>query len=239
MEKISVCIATYNGEKYIDRQLRSIIPQLRSWDEIIISDDGSHDRTQEVVSKFADKRILFIKNKGKKGPVGNFQNALTQATGEFLFLCDQDDVWLPDKVQTCLTLLKRNDLVLTNCMLVDKHLNILHQSFFSIRGSRPGICRNLYKNSYMGCCMAFKRVVLDYALPFPSNLYMHDWWIGLLVELNGKVHFCDTPQMLYVRHGENASPTGEISSLDWYQKWRNRITLINLLIRRTLLGQTL
>lgn len=98
---ISVCIATYNGEKYLKEQLDSIIPQLTAQDELIISDDGSKDTTMEIIKRYAanDSRIKVYKGPGK-GVIANFEFAINQTQGEFIFLADQDDVWLPEKVQT-------------------------------------------------------------------------------------------------------------------------------------------
>ncbi|MVM38053.1 glycosyltransferase [Spirosoma sp. HMF3257] len=231
--KISVCLASYNGEQVIERQLKSILPQLGDNDEVIISDDYSTDQTSVVVSRCMDYRIKFIYNENRKGPVGNFQHALERSTGDIIFLSDQDDIWLPEKVNSTLILLQQYDLVLTDCKVVDANLCELYPSFFSARGSKSGLVRNLYKNSYMGCCMAFRRTILEYALPFPTHIYMHDWWIGLLVELKGKVYFNSTPMILYVRHGNNVSPTGE-ESYSFLRKFYNRFWLILALLSRLL-----
>lgn len=206
---ISVCMATYNGERYIKRQLTSILSQLNDKDEVIISDDGSTDNTIGIIRAMNDKRLLLSLNGGRSGPVGNFEQTLMRATGDFIFLADQDDVWLPDKVSSVLPLLKEYDLVLTDCAIVDKHDKLLKASFFEFRKSRSGFWRNIYKNSYMGCCMAFRKEILSYVLPFPTYIHMHDWWIGLLVEVKGSVFFYNRPLINYVRHDDNVSPTGE------------------------------
>ena len=99
---ISVCIATYNGEKYIKEQLDSIIPQLGHEDEIVISDDGSSDSTLDIINSINDERIRITVNQGKHGVNSNFNNALLHAKGDFIFLADQDDIWLSGKVAECL-----------------------------------------------------------------------------------------------------------------------------------------
>jgi glycosyltransferase involved in cell wall biosynthesis len=231
MKKISVCLATYNGERHIVRQLSSVLSQLGSADEVIISDDSSSDKTCELIANYKDNRIHVHVNPGPNGPVGNFQNALRLATGDYIFLCDQDDIWMHDKVADMVTLLHTYDLVLSDCTVVDEHLNVIQSSFFATRGSRPGFVQNLLKNSYMGCCMAFRRDVLTYALPIPTVVHMHDWWIGLLAELRGNVYFHHKPLLLYIRHGNNASPTGE-GSYGWVARISNRVgLLVNLLWR--------
>jgi glycosyltransferase involved in cell wall biosynthesis len=235
IKKVSVCIATFNGQQRIKRQLVSILEQIGENDEIIISDDNSTDETEYVIKEICDKRISFFVNKGKKGPVGNFQNALLMATGDYIFLADQDDVWLPNKLVVMTKLLEKYDLVLSDCIVVDDQLNTIFPSFFKVRGSRKGLAKNIVKNSYMGCCMAFRQTVISHVLPFPSRIHMHDWWIGLVIELKGKVFFCETPLILYVRHGNNASPTGE-RSYSFTHKLYNRLTIVGALLSRLVYG---
>ena len=109
---LTVCIATYNGEKYIRQQLNSVLIQLGENDEVIISDDSSSDATVEIVRSFNDSRIKLLVDNKFSSPVRNFENALKYATGDYIFLCDQDDIWLPDKVKSMLPYLKKQcDLV--------------------------------------------------------------------------------------------------------------------------------
>ncbi len=223
-QRISVCMATYNGQIYIQRQLESILSQLKDTDEVIVSDDGSTDNTIGVINQFRDPRIRVVQNTGRKGPVGNFENAINCATGQFIFLSDQDDLWMPDKVRILSDLLNDHELVLADCVVVDEKGGVLHPSFFQYRGSRPGLGKNFVKNSYVGCCMAFRSDIKPLILPFPKSIYMHDWWIGLLVEIFAKPYFYPVPLIQYVRHGGNASPTGE-GSLNWKRKIINRLTL--------------
>ncbi|GAB3034721.1 glycosyltransferase family 2 protein [Spirosoma pulveris] len=228
---VSVCMATYNGEKYIARQLESILCQLDSSDEIIISDDNSTDSTLLIIKMISDARIKVFINEGVSGPMGNFEQAFLRASGDYILLADQDDYWLPQKVHILSNILKYNDLVLSNCQVVDKQGTILYPSFFTYRKSKPGFWRNLYRNSYIGCCMAFRREVLSYALPIPPKVHMHDWWIGLLAEAKGKVCFYPQPLIQYVRHGENASPTGEVG-YNLTKRIENRLTMLWYVTKR-------
>ncbi|UHG91718.1 glycosyltransferase family 2 protein [Spirosoma oryzicola] len=225
-------MASYNGEAHIKNQLLSILPQLSTEDEIIISDDNSLDKTLYIVSQLKDDRIKIVYNISTPGPVGNFQNSLRHATGDYIILADQDDLWLDNKVKVIKELLNTHDLILSDCQVVNEKGQILHSSFFKYRNSRSGFWLNLYKNSYIGCCMAFRREVLAYALPIPTQVHMHDWWIGLLVEIKGKVCFYPQPLISYVRHGSNASPTGESSDYSLIQRLRNRFFLLLHVIRR-------
>ncbi|SOD95078.1 glycosyltransferase family 2 protein [Spirosoma fluviale] len=228
---ISVCIATYNGALFIERQLSSILIQLSVDDEVIISDDNSVDSTCQIINSLQDPRIRLLKNTHKSGPVGNFENALRTALGNIIFLADQDDEWLPGKVNETIALLEDYDLVLSDCQVVDKKGKLIYESFFHYRNSKPGFWRNLYKNSYNGCCMAFRRDVLDYALPFPSAIHMHDWWIGLLVEAKGRTYFYNKPLINYTRHGSNASPTSE-EGYSFQVKIVNRLLLFVSVAKR-------
>lgn len=183
---VSVCIASYNGCKYMKEQLISILSQLSCDDEIIVSDDGSCDGTLEIVSNMEDSRIKEVLNIEKHGVVPNFENAIKYASGDYIFLCDQDDLWVENKVKTCVEALQSVDLVVHNSLLMDGVGNVSDIDFFSLRKSTAGYWKNLYKNSFIGCCMAFRREILDYVLPFPEHILWHDMWIGLMVEKKEK-----------------------------------------------------
>lgn len=235
MTRISVCIATFNGENYIRDQLTSILPQLSSEDEIIISDDLSTDRTIENVKSLGDPRIVIIKNDGPRNPTSNFENALRNSKGQYIFLADQDDVWLENKVSVCLEILTSYDLVLTDCVVVDDNLNSINRSYFALINSKPGIIRNLTKkNSYIGCCMAFSREVLEKALPFPKRIPMHDFWIGMVAEFFFTVFFLNERLVLYRRHSGNASPTTGKSSNSIFTKIGFRCQIVWAITQRLL-----
>ncbi|WP_198171459.1 glycosyltransferase family 2 protein [Mucilaginibacter aquatilis] len=223
-------MATYNGNKFISIQLDSILSQINQSDEIIISDDGSTDGTLDTINNFKDERIKVINNVGKKGPVGNFENALKHCSGEIIFLADQDDRWLPGKYQKHINGHEDYDLVISDATVVDENHQIIFSSFFKQRKSKKGLLNNLLTNSYIGCCMSFKRDILNASLPFPHSIHMHDWWIGLIAELKGKVFFLNEPLMLYVRHSVNASGT-LVKRLPLKDQLINRFDLIRNLIK--------
>jgi len=229
---VSVCIASYNGEKYIKEQIDSILPQLGSDDEIIISDDSSTDRTTEIIEKINDKRIILLKNQTFHSHVYNFENAMKHAKGEYLFLADQDDIWLPNKVETMLNLLTTHDLVVSDAIMVDDAIRVMHDSFFTFKHSSKGFTKNLYKNTYLGCCMGFNRHILEIALPFPRGINMHDWWIGLIGELYGRVYFSDEKLVKYRRHEDALTPMGKKSSNSFLQKIGFRVAIIKGLVLR-------
>jgi len=208
--KISVCMATYNGEKYIKEQLDSIIHQLGISDEIIISDDESTDYTINILKKYNDPRIKIYKHRRKKQKfkysytAKNFENALIHANGDIIFLSDQDDVWIDGKINKMLKKLEDNDFVLSDCSFVDFNLNILVLSKFQFENVKKGFWRNIYKNGYLGSSMAFKKYILKYVLPFPNNV-PHDMWIGIIGNIICKQVLLYEPTLLYRRHDMNVS----------------------------------
>lgn len=209
---ISVCMATYNGAQYLGEQVDSVLSQLQPQDELVVSDDGSTDRTVEILQSYNDPRIRIFCNERAHGVVGNFDTALSHAMGDYIFLCDQDDVWRPDKVAKCIEVLQRVDLVVHNAQLTTGY-KIIRDSYFELRGSGPGYWKNLWRNSFVGCCMAFRREVLRKISPLPPKTAMHDMYIGLVASRKFTVEFLDETLVCYRRHGGNASATGEESSL--------------------------
>jgi len=229
---ISVCIATYNGESYIKEQLESILCQLHFDDEIILSDDSSSDNTITIIEAIGDERIKLFKGQIFASHVYNFEHALKHANGEYIFLSDQDDIWLPHKREVMLKHLKSYDLVLSDAFVVDDKLNPLHPSFFAFNHSKKGIFKNLYKNSYLGCCMAFNRDILNKSLPFPKDINMHDWWIGMIAELYGSVYLNNECLIQYRRHEQTITPITRQSHNSFSTKIGFRLMMIKGLVLR-------
>lgn len=219
--KISVALAAYKGEKFIEEQISSIIKQLNKNDEIIISDDCPAETMRDIVCNFADERIKYVEGPGK-GVVRNFEHAISLCTGDIIFLCDQDDVWAEDKVEKCVREFEKgNILVIHDAKIVDENLNEKGETFFNVHKSRTGIINNIIRNSYIGCCMSFRSELKKYIIPFPEKLPMHDQWIGLMAEKHGKVKMLNETLILYRRH-EN-TVTGKKTSLKEKIKWRYEI----------------
>lgn len=231
---ISVCIATYNGDKYIEEQILSILNQLSDEDEIIISDDGSKDKTLKVIDRLNDGRIKVFKNNERHGVVPNFENALKHASGEYIFFSDQDDIWTKDKVKICIDNLYDSDLVVHNSIVKFQDGKQSDLDFFELRKSGVGFIKNITRNTFVGSCMAFRRKVIDYILPFPKHVLWHDMWIGLMVEMNGKTKFIDNKLLIYRRHGDNASPTSEKSSFNKWFQFKYRLQMLYYTIIRTI-----
>lgn len=224
--KISVALAAYKGEQYIAEQLDSILKQLGENDEIIVSDDYPQGETRNIVQEYVnrDERIRYIEGEGK-GVVTNFENALKACTGDVIFLCDQDDVWLPDKVSSVMAEIRNGaDIVLHDASVTDGNLNVTEPSFFAIRKSNVDYKSNLLKNTFVGCCMAFTRQVMLDTLPFPKELPMHDWWIALAAIKKGyNAVLLEKPLILWRRHGGNV--TGGKTGLVQKVKWRAKMIL--------------
>jgi len=233
--RISVCMATYNGERFIHEQLRTILVQLQYDDEVIVSDDSSTDSTVDLINSFNDPRIRLFKNQTFRSPVYNFEHALKQATGEVIFLSDQDDEWVDGWVDTALKELRSVSLVVCDADMIDSNGALrLSPEAQIYRGSKrkSGLIRNFYRNGYIGCCCAFRREILDVALPFPRNLPWHDWWIGIVANAFFTTKFIRDRKIRYRRHGGNASPTSEISSATLAEKIRMRWNLGTALFKR-------
>ena len=207
--KLSVSMATFNGERYIAEQLASILSLLDGRDELVVSDDSSTDATIAVIERLHDPRVKILPGNTFHNPIYNIENAIRRSDGEVIVLSDQDDVWLENK----LDLVRRwfssrkpgiNTLVLDGA-IIDEQGHVIEDSIFAGLGSGRGIIKNLYDNTYMGCCMAFSRELLKVALPFPRHIPMHDSWLGLLSELYGTVEFVREKTILYRRHPLNRS----------------------------------
>lgn len=231
---ISVCMATYNGAKYIRKQIESILIQLDENDEIIISDDSSSDGTLDIIESFKDNRIKLLKNQKFKSPIYNFENAMKYPKGDIIILSDQDDIWEDGKVASIKKYIKTYDLVVSDATIIDSEEKILEPSFYKKNNSKKGFLKNLIHNSYLGCTMAFNRKILEKSLPFPPNIPMHDWWIGMIAEIYGTTFFINEKLIKYRRHGQNASFTGEKSSFSFATKIKFRIILLKALLNRLL-----
>ena len=231
--KITVCLASYNGEKFIKEQIESILIQLHPNDELIISDDGSVDNTIAIISSIIDSRIKLLPNNSFKDPIKNFQNCLQYASGDFVFLSDQDDIWIEKKCDKMVALLEKYDLVVSDSVIVDEDLNMLEASFFKFFGSGKGILKNVMKSSYYGSCMAFRKSLLEKSLPFPNTKEIgHDLWIGLVGEITGKVLFYNEPLILYRRHTLAFTVTGlGKSKRSLLQKIKGRIIMFREITR--------
>lgn len=221
---ISVCLATYNGEKYIVEQLQSVLSQLGEHDEVIVSDDGSTDATCEVIRNMADSRIRLVKGPCLKSPTLNFEHAIALAQGEYIFLCDQDDVWMPNKVEVMMKALQDYACVVSDCEVTDSQLNTTAPSFRQQIGAKNGRFYNLFvKNSYSGSCMAFRKEVAQMAGPTPNGVFMHDIWLGNVAAFHFSLTFIEDKLIKFRRHTDSASTAAGKSNNPFFLRLYSRL----------------
>jgi glycosyltransferase involved in cell wall biosynthesis len=226
-------MATKNGAAFLKEQLSSILAQLTPYDEVVVSDDCSSDSTLSVIHSLNDPRIRVLEHRSEIGITKNFETSISASKGDYIFLSDQDDIWLGGKIQKMKVALQQVDLVVCDCHVVDDKLQMKNESFYTLNKSGKGLIKNLFKNSYMGCCMAFTSRLKKRLLPFPSDIPMHDVWIGLIAELYYSVYFLPEPLVMHRRHPYNASTSGSPSRYPIDQKISNRFRMIkNLLIHK-------
>lgn len=223
---ISVCMATYNGEKYIRKQLESILCQLGDDDEVVISDNESNDNTITIINSFNDSRIklftykcdrqsLKTKIKKDKNITNNFENALINCHGDYIFLSDQDDIWLPKKIEQQMPLLNKYDLVMSNATLIDGNDSIIREKLYN----KNPLSKGIFSFRARGCLFAIRRNLIDKCLPIPKSVFSHDLWLATLAEFHKSVFFYDEPLVLHRRGIGNASTdvTEKSSNPLWFK----------------------
>lgn len=203
---ISVCLASFNGEEYIRLQIESILRQLSDEDELIISDDGSSDRTVHIIQSIGDRRIKLYQNHFHS-PINNFEFLLGEASGDIIITSDQDDLWLEGRVSEVEKMHNEKDvqLIICKCQTINGEGKVLKESFYSEDDPvSHSLLHNLWKNPYLGCCLSMTKEVIPYILPFPPKIAMHDIWEGLVVQAFFKVaYYGERPLVQYRRHGDN------------------------------------
>jgi len=220
--KISVCLAAYNGAEYIGDQIASILQQLAPDDELIVIDDASTDNTVAVVNQFNDPRLKLIKHQTNAGYVKTFQEALQAAQGEYLFIADQDDIWLPGRVAAMCRALDTSDVVATNLAVLDpdNYANVgkglpgpFGQSDWHLkRADAQKNFRNLLgiyagNRPYYGSAMALRKEALRTILPFAKYLPEHyDLWIAIYGNLARSISHLELRSVAHRFHGANDTP---------------------------------
>lgn len=283
---IDIVLATFNGQNFLKQQIESIQKNTNYHyiNRLIVTDDGSTDHTRKLIENLAseDEKIEFHYNpkseigtsksltdrsysesrknvyRRPSGPVDNFSYGLSLSTSQYIMLCDQDDIWLPNKIelsykQICL-LESRNSrettpaLVFTDMIIVDDQLNTIERSYYDLKQIPKDWHRDIsnlaQQNVASGCTMIFNRQLLDCACPIPGDVYMHDWWLVLIAKYYGKIYLLDIPLILYRQHQNNtlgANKRSIYSSLTQFRKlysqfesnyWKT-VTQADLLIKHT------
>jgi glycosyltransferase involved in cell wall biosynthesis len=205
-------MASYRGASYISEQLESILEQLDEHDEIVIVDDASPDNTVEIIRSVADPRIRLIESRGNRGYVRAFETAVLASRGSFVFLSDQDDVWVPGRVAAMVQALQSVRVVASNFEILGGHARPWIPPLSSTWDRRPwanlvGIMVGY--RAYYGCGMAFRRDMLPIFTPIPPYLReSHDLWLAICGNLAGSVAHLEQATLLRRLHDSNETPAG-------------------------------
>lgn len=217
---IDILLAAFNGEEYISQQIDSIINQTYSDWKLYISDDCSTDSTLEIVKSYIEKhpsKIFLIENTKSSGSAMNhFFRLLQHAKSNYIMFCDQDDVWLPDKIILTLEKMKESEnnydkdkpiLIYTDLIVADEKLNVISNSMFkyqSLRINNNKLNALLAQNNVTGCTVMINKKLLEIVKNnIPKSSIMHDWWLALVAATFGDVVFIDKPTVLYRQHSNN------------------------------------
>lgn len=232
---LSIAMCTYNGERYLPEQLESIWEQTVPVDELVVVDDGSTDSTMEILQAevLAHPCMRVVQNSTSRGACRNFEYAISLCTGDYIACADQDDVWLPDKLERLLQALQNVErergtaepiLVHSDLRVVDSALHTISDSFMASQHLLPIPTECEWQilavsNYVTGCAMMFNRALRDRALPFGEHAIMHDYYLALLASLAGTIRYVDSATILYRQHGHNTigaqknSPIGYLNKL--------------------------
>lgn len=240
---IDILMATYNGEQFVGEQIESILSQsYKDW-KLYIRDDGSKDNTLDVLSKYEREysgKIIVIRD-GKKGLGAklNFAELLKYSKSEYCMFCDQDDVWVSNKIELSIKKMKDTEssygkdkpiLIHTDLSVVDRHLNVMHKSFWKYQKLDERYKRLNYllvQNNITGCTMLLNRRLIDMSLDISSQCVMHDWWIGLIASGFGKIESINNQTILYRQHGNNEVGAHKYNSLQYFKTKAQNIEKIN------------
>ena len=217
---VDILLATWNGDTYLGVQIDSILAQTHTNWRLLIRDDGSSDGTPGIIRHYAAKfpdRIEIVDAEGKNlGACGNFAALLERSTADYAMFCDQDDIWLPEKVEVLLAKMQDMEgkhgvacplLVHSDLKVADGDLDVVAPSFWGYQRLNPEkgrfLNRLLIQNTVTGCAMMMNSRLREIALPIHAQARMHDWWIALVAAAFGEIGYVRRPLVLYRQHGGN------------------------------------
>jgi len=209
--RVSVCMATYNGQDYVAEQIASILDQLSPDDELIVVDDASKDATTDVVRSINDPRIILLPSRENRGYVASFEKAIAASRGAYIMLSDQDDVWIPGRLDKLLKSLQTKAFAASNFTVFGGPANKLQKVQLKEADSRRWLS-NLVTTwigirPYYGCTMAFRADAKRLILPFPSFLTeTHDQWIAIVANLNREMAHVESATVARRLHDQNTTP---------------------------------
>lgn len=255
MCKVAILLGTYNGEKYIGELLDSIFDQTFQEFCIYIHDDGSTDSTMEVINRYRLNKPNNIKiiNAPRTGSArNNFFFLMKKVEAQYILFCDQDDIWLPNKIE----LLYRNIqmleaknkeypcLVWTDMKVVDSNLNVISNSFSSYTRLKPteiSVDRVLVYGKAAGCSIMINNNLLKIVRKAKEidKIIMHDRWIMLIAVMIGKVRYINIPTVLYRQHGNNSVGAVKKTNKDIYNSIKRLFKLKQLKITQLSLNRNI
>lgn len=216
---IAILLSTYNGELFLQEQIRSVLNQTNKNWRLYIRDDGSHDNTVGIIEYYTSKypnQIIAIDDKaGNLKSARSFMNLLNFVAADYYMFCDQDDVWLPFKIEITIEKIKELEavhptkgvLVFTDLSVVGADLKMINKSMWNYNQINPENARDFYRttclNSVTGCTVMFNNIIKEHVLPYPNEALMHDWWIALNAVHYGIVDYITKPTVLYRQHNNN------------------------------------
>lgn len=213
---ISIALCTYNGEKYLEKQLQSILSQTYTNLEVVIVDDGSMDGTEDIILKYsrADRRIRFYKNAVNLGFNKNFERAVVLSTGQYIAISDQDDIWKKDKIAALYANIGDNWVVFSNSDLINEKEELLgDQLVKQVDLDSLSYKSFLFINHVTGHTSLLDREFLTCYLPIPERGY-YDWWMGFVAAYHGKIVFLNKVLTLHRVHAESVVQQKILSNFD-------------------------
>ncbi len=213
---VTVLLAVYNGEKYLAQQIDSILSQTVKDIKIVIRDDGSCDNSVDIINYYCNNypdKVFCLNGNPTGSAKQNFAKLLEACDDDYIMFCDQDDVWLPQKVETTLAAMQKSEggskipvLVHTDLKVVDQNLKVISDSFFEFQKliqSEITLPRLLVQNYVTGCTVMINRALKEKCKKIPNNCIMHDWWLALVAVIFGRLVCVNESTMLYRQHSDN------------------------------------
>ena len=233
---IQILLATFNGEKYLPEQLDSLFSQTNQDWTLLAHDDGSSDKTVLILKRYQNEfptRIELIEDGVKTGsPKNNFAHLMAHSEADYVMFCDQDDVWLREKIETTLKRMKETEmnhpnkpvLVHTDLVIVDADLDVISPSMFLYQKlmQAPNINQLLVHNNVTGCTAMINRLALRISMPVPAEAVMHDWWLALrVITQDGHISLIRQPTVLYRQHESNSVGSKKINLRYYFNVRKN------------------